>query len=123
MNLYITEQLVAGGAAAVAVGLRLAYNYIKPRLGSLQLSSAHGIAGAAVQAAEEAARAALKQGVKMNSDQKYQIADQALTSLAKRIGLSLSAEEAHALIHTVLADFHALGTTPATGTVTSPVAA
>lgn len=83
-------------AVLTLVGL-LVTRTVKTRIAPQQLSAAYQFARTAVEAAEKVGRAA-----GLGGPEKYEYAEQALLTLARRVGLRLKPEEANAFIHVVL---------------------
>ena len=94
---------VVGLVTAVVALVTYFYNDIKKaRTGPERLGAVLSMARTVTVAAEQ-----LGQDVGVRGPEKYQYAEQALTSMAKRVGLRLKPEEANAFIHAVLGELAA----------------
>lgn len=93
MEAFITEIVVAVGG----VVLFYARQWMKAKLSPAQLTTLLELARATVAASEKLGQAAGLEG-----PQKYEVAEQSLSTLAKRVGVRLKPEESNALIHAAL---------------------
>lgn len=95
MEEFIAEAVVAVLGVVVYYGRKWALTRISPR----QIATLLELARAAVAASEKVGQATGIEG-----PEKYELAEQSLTTLAKRVGARLKPEESNALIHAALVE-------------------
>lgn len=93
----MAEAILGLVTAVLTLAGLLVTKTVKTRVAPQQLSAAYQFARTSVEAAEKVGRA-----LGLEGPEKYGYAEQALLTLARRVGLRLKPEEANAFIHAVL---------------------
>lgn len=96
----MSEAILAVLTAALAGIFKALFDYQRVRLAPTRLGALVDLARTVVASAEKIGEAT---GIK--GPDKYAVAEQALTSLARRVGVKLRPEEANSLIHAALREF------------------
>lgn len=97
MNHSIIEALYAAGVVLAGAGLTVLRTYFQTVKIPQKLQTVLDLARQVVQAAEETGG---------SGADKYKVAETALVSLAKRVGVSLKPEEVHSFVQAAVAEMH-----------------